>query len=103
MELFVTARNGERIVLSAQSGQPLMAPLRDAGLVEAVCGGQAACATCHVHIADEWMPRVGAATGQEADMLDNSLERNERSRLSCQIELDETLDGIVLTVAAEEG
>lgn len=79
-----------------------MSILRDAGLVEAACGGQAACATCHVYIEKLWFDRTGPAAGQEADMLESSLERAERSRLSCQIVLDDSLDGIDVTIAPSE-
>lgn len=80
-----------------------MEALRDAGLVEALCGGQAACATCHVHVGEEWMSVVGQAEGQEADMLDTSLEKRPTSRLSCQIVADERLDGLIIAIAPFEG
>lgn len=102
MRMFVTARNGEGIALSGEPGGTVMAILRDAGLVEAMCGGQAACATCHVYLDAAWLDRIGPATGQEADMLDSSLERTESSRLSCQIALDDSLDGLAITIAPAE-
>lgn len=103
MRLLVTSRDGEQLSLSHGSGGSLMIPLRDAGLVEAVCGGQAACATCHVHVDEIWLARIGPPTAQEADLLDNSLERTAQSRLSCQVEIDESLDGITLSIAPSEG
>jgi 2Fe-2S ferredoxin len=77
--------------------------LRDRGAVEAACGGQCVCATCHVHVAPEWMAAVGEATGVEQELLDCSLERRPNSRLSCQILITEALDGLRFTVAPAEG
>lgn len=101
--IHVTTRTGANLALAAQAGQPLMEALRDEGLVEALCGGQAACATCHVHVDEPWMAIVGQAQGQEADMLDSSLEKRPNSRLSCQILADERLEGLAITIAPFEG
>lgn len=89
--------------LEARPGEPLMWPLRDAGFVEAVCGGQAACATCHIHVDEPWFTRVGPPDGQEADMLQSSLERTPCSRLSCQVEMTAALDGLSLSIPPAEG
>jgi 2Fe-2S ferredoxin len=99
----VTTRAGSHIALSAEAGRPLMEALRDEGLVEALCGGQAACATCHVHLDEQWMAAAGEAEGQESDMLDSSLEKTPTSRLSCQIMVEAGLEGLTLTIAPAEG
>lgn len=101
--IHVTTRTGASLPLAAQAGRPLMEALRDEGLVEALCGGQAACATCHVHVDEPWMALVGQAQGQEADMLDSSLEKRPNSRLSCQIVAEERLDGLAIAIAPFEG
>ena len=99
----VVTREGTNLVVMADTHHPLMEALRDEGLVEALCGGQAACATCHVHVDEEWMPIVGQPNGQESDMLDSSLEKRATSRLSCQIIVNESIDGLSLTIAPSEG
>jgi 2Fe-2S ferredoxin len=71
--------------------------------VEASCGGQCACATCHVFIDEAWMSHVGSASETELDLLDSSIERQPNSRLSCQILLSAELDGLSVTVAPPEG
>ena len=38
----------------------------------------------------------------ENDLLDSSSDRDDRSRLSCQIELTDALDGLKVTIAAED-
>ncbi|MGI3186809.1 2Fe-2S iron-sulfur cluster-binding protein [Nioella aestuarii] len=65
--------------------------------ITAECGGAMACATCHAYVAEDWMERVGPATGIEADMLEfAACEVTPASRLSCQIQISEELDGLVL-------
>lgn len=98
----VETREGERLVLEGEVGRTLMSVLKDAGLVEALCGGQCACATCHVHLAPEFLERVGRAEGTEFDLLDSSIEADDTSRLSCQIALKDDLDGLTIKVAQAE-
>jgi 2Fe-2S ferredoxin len=70
--------------------------------IEADCGGACACATCHVKVSPEWTAIVGPPGEIEADMLDGAVDVDERSRLSCQIELTAELDGLVVEVAATQ-
>lgn len=63
------------------------------------CGGTLSCATCHVYVDDAWRAKTGEAGDFEDAMLDvTEAERTEASRLSCQIEMSDDLDGIVLRV-----
>ena len=101
--IHVTDRKERALVLDAADGQPLMEALRDAGLVEGLCGGNCACATCHVHIGEAWRERVGPPGEDEQVLLDYSMENRPGSRLSCQVRVDEGLDGLILRVAASEG
>lgn len=64
--------------------------------IEADCGGFCACATCHVYLEDEWLDRVPPPEELEALMLDQAVERRANSRLSCQLQLSDALDGIVV-------
>lgn len=71
----------------------------------AECGGNLACATCHVYIDDEWAARVGAAPpgSREDEMLDHvRTDRLPTSRLSCQVLLTEAMDGVVVRIAASQ-
>jgi ferredoxin, 2Fe-2S len=62
------------------------------------CGGGLACATCHCYVDDGWAERVGGPASQdEADMLESTAaEIKSTSRLSCQINLTDELDGLVV-------
>ena len=92
--VFRTA-DGEVFHASGPPGATVMeaAIMNDVPGVEAECGGACACATCHVYAPEN----VGAAEdGYELDMLDFAAdERRPCSRLSCQIELEPSLEGAV--------
>lgn len=100
----VTTRAGEQRVVQATSGRSLMENLRDGGIDEilALCGGNCSCATCHVHVAEEWLDKLSPMSGDEDDLLDSSDDRRSDSRLSCQIRVTDALDGLSVTVAQED-
>ena len=63
------------------------------------CGGNLSCATCHVYVDDAWQDATGEAGEYEDAMLDVAeAERLSSSRLSCQINASDELDGLVLIV-----
>ena len=64
--------------------------------IDADCGGECACATCHVYVDEAWKDKVGAANEQEADMLGFVDSVKDTSRLSCQIKVTVALDGLVV-------
>ncbi len=96
---FITSDN-ESITLEATSGSIMqLAVDNDIKGIDGNCGGVCSCATCHVHVAEDFMPKVGPAGDIEKDMLEFEEAYNEFSRLSCQIEISDELDGLVLKVA----
>ena len=66
--------------------------------IVAECGGACSCATCHVYVDPQWLPKLPAPDAQEDGMLDCVLDRRENSRLSCQIVIVQDLDGLVVRV-----
>ena len=66
--------------------------------IDADCGGQCSCATCHVYVDDAWLNKLPAMTEMEDSMLDMNTERQANSRLTCQIPAEESLDGLVVQV-----
>ena len=66
--------------------------------IDADCGGECACATCHVYLQEPWLAAIGAppAGSQEAGMLSFAALAQPNSRLSCQINVTEALDGLVV-------
>ena len=70
--------------------------------IDADCGGACACATCHVYVNEEWFDKLPAKTNTEQDMLDMAFEPNKQSRLSCQIVVNEDLDGLVVKMPSKQ-
>ena len=99
-QLIVTRRNGEQCVIEGEPGLTLMEALRNAGFEEilALCGGMCSCATCHVYIEPACAGRLAPIGEDEDVLLDGAGERNECSRLSCQIRLEPSLDGLRVTI-----
>jgi 2Fe-2S ferredoxin len=96
-------RSGVEHELTAPSGAALMEPLRDLDDgVTAICGGMCACATCHVFVDPQWLDKLPAPMSDETDMLGDLMHRQENSRLSCQILLNDKLSGLKVTIAPEE-
>ena len=102
MKIIVTDRDGNIKILEGDSSLTLMELIRDEGLdIEAACGGCCACATCHVYIADNWLDKLDPKDDDEESMLDQAFEVKINSRLSCQINLSDKLDGLELELAKE--
>ncbi len=104
VKLVVTDRNGRVIEVDARPGFSVMESIRDLpDSVEAVCGGMCACATCHVLVDPAWAPRLPPRSFEERLMLQDLTSFDaDRSRLSCQIVVSESLDGMALTVGPDE-
>ncbi|HYP64648.1 MAG TPA: hypothetical protein VEQ16_12200 [Acidocella sp.] len=58
--------------------------------------------TCHVHVDPDYFGKLPSISGDENDLLDSTSCRNEFSRLSCQLRLTPELDGLRVTIAAED-
>jgi 3-phenylpropionate/trans-cinnamate dioxygenase ferredoxin reductase subunit len=92
--------DGEVHAVEVPPGESLMrASLRNnlPGII-AECGGMCSCGTCHVYVADEWLARLEDMEPEEEDLLEYLESRQANSRLSCQIDMTDELDGIVVTV-----
>ena len=64
--------------------------------IDADCGGACACATCHVHVDKAFLDKVGQPEAMEQSMLDFAEGVDETSRLSCQINMRDDLDGLIV-------
>lgn len=70
--------------------------------IDADCGGACACATCHVYVAADWLPKLKSKDDMEDSMLDFAEGVRENSRLSCQILMNDKLDGITVETPASQ-
>ena len=70
--------------------------------IDADCGGSMACATCHVYVEENWLSKLPKAEVAEVDMIDMAFEPKKNSRLSCQIIINDELDGLVVTTPEKQ-
>lgn len=99
----IVTRGGVEHAIDAGEGS-LMEAIRTAGIDEllAMCGGCCSCATCHVWIDADWSEKLPKVGSDEDDLLDSSMHRTDRSRLSCQVEISSNLDGMRVSIAPED-
>lgn len=102
--LTIIGRDGAEKTIEGKSGWSVMENIRSAGFDEllALCGGCCSCATCHVHVDEEWLSALPPMGGDEDDLLDTTDQRGPNSRLSCQIEFGPGLDGLRVRIAPED-
>tara|TARA_B100000700_G_C14782165_1_gene731892 strand:+ start:258 stop:569 length:312 start_codon:yes stop_codon:yes gene_type:complete len=100
--IVVKDRKGNISKISADTGMTLMEIIRDAGMdIEAACGGCCACATCHIYIDEKWLSYLKEKDDDEESMLDQVFDVRDNSRLGCQIEYTEEINGIEVELAPE--
>ncbi len=103
MRVTFTLPDRSEITAETVAGESVMraAVSNDVPGIHGDCGGQSACATCHVYIHDEWIDRVGRAPegSVEETMLEGApADVQANSRLACQVICDPSLDGLVVVV-----
>lgn len=98
----VKDREGKIHELEAAFGSTIMEIIRDAGLdIEAACGGCCACATCHIYVTNHKIERLTPIDDDEESMLDQAFDVKKNSRLGCQIEYTDEINGMELTLAPQ--
>lgn len=98
------APDGARKTLSIPDGWTVMAGAVSEGLdgILGDCGGAMSCATCHVYVDPAWTGALPPPTETELAMLEMAIDLREESRLSCQINIQPELDGLVLGLPARQ-
>ncbi len=93
------SHEGEETVVDAENGISVMeaAINNDIEGIVAECGGACACATCHVYVDPAFRELTGEPSDMEESMLDFTDDVRDTSRLSCQIEIRDELDGLRVT------
>ena len=95
-----TDASGETRVVDAQPGDSVMETAVRNGVsgIVAECGGSLSCATCHVFVDPQDYPSLPPREEMEDEMLwGAAVERQETSRLSCQIRVTDDMDLHVTT------
>ena len=94
--------NGTRHEIDAPIGHSVLEIAHDNKIdIEGACEGSMACSTCHVIVDPEWYEKLRPCSEEENDMLDLALGLTSTSRLGCQIEITDELDGLVVTLPQE--
>lgn len=98
------AADGAEQTIDAMSGISLMENAVAGGIeaIVAVCGGNAYCGTCRVHIEPEWRAATGPVTGIEIPMIEASGDTDPGVRLSCQIAVTPELEGLTVRTPASQ-
>tara|TARA_A100001037_G_C14817867_1_gene486277 strand:+ start:212 stop:532 length:321 start_codon:yes stop_codon:yes gene_type:complete len=100
---FVQQDETEQTV-DVDSGRSLMAAAVENGVagILAECGGSCACATCHVYLDSEWNSKFPHPAELELGMLEGAIDPDERSRLACQLTVEDLHDGIRVHLPADQ-
>ncbi|MGD0958586.1 MAG: 2Fe-2S iron-sulfur cluster-binding protein [Methylomonas sp.] len=98
LRIQISYADGRKNHLILQSGQSLLAGLRESGVLQGVCGGKKSCGSCRVGISPEWMPRLDPPDPVEARLLRALDKEGLLDRLACQIELHPGLDGLSISM-----
>ena len=91
--------SGKQHTIDLPVGTSVMRGAVDNGVpgIDGDCGGECACATCHVYVDPAFGDKVGKPSAMEQSMLDFAENVRETSRLSCQIKIRDDLDGLRVT------
>jgi len=96
--------DGRRQTIEATPGESLMSRAKLLGIdgIEAECGGSMVCGTCHVHLPASTYAALGPVPSMEAEMLEYVIDPDATSRLSCQVEVTEALEGAEIRVPVSQ-
>ena len=98
-------RDGSKIRVDVPEGTTLMEAAKDSHVpiheIPADCGGSCACCTCHIHLTDQWVDKLGKIdyNSPELELIEYEKEFIEgKSSLACQIKLKPEHDGLIVNL-----
>lgn len=99
VQILFKSHSGQEQWVEGGIGNSLMQVAVSNGVtgIDADCGGSCSCATCHVFVEQDWLEKLESIDPNEDAMLGLSPDRSDNSRLSCQIQITEDLDGLVVS------
>jgi 2Fe-2S ferredoxin len=102
--LIVVTHAGDEVTIEGKLGISVMQTMRDGGVNDllALCGGSCSCATCHVWVDPAFADKLPPAAEEEMALLEESNHLKGTSRLSCQLRLTDSLDGLRVTLAPDD-
>lgn len=99
------SHSGREMTVDVPVGQSVMQAAVVNGIepIVAQCGGSCMCATCHVYVSENQLDLLSPVTPSEDAMLDaTASERRPNSRLSCQLIMNEQMDGLIVNLPETE-
>ena len=91
--------DGSEHKIAADNGTTVLEAGRDSNLgIEGTCGGCLSCATWHIIVNPDWFEKTGVPSEDEVDLLDLAFGLSQTSRLGCQIEMSDDLDGLKVAI-----
>jgi 2Fe-2S ferredoxin len=99
-KFFFAVPGGNQIEVEAANGETVKDVAVDNGVpgILAECGGQCVCGTCHAYVDERLYPQLVKPTELEQELLEGSMEERPNSRLTCQLVVDQSMEGMVFTV-----
>lgn len=95
LNIHIYLADGSHFRREAIAGLRLLDLLRMYGFpVKAECGGACVCGTCHIRVPQRWQHVLLPPTDEELTKLDDIPTADEASRLACQIETTDEMDGL---------
>jgi len=91
-------KTGDKVV-DATNGETLLEVASRTGVeLFGGCGGAGVCGSCHGYIDPEFVDKLEEASFEEQDLLDVVPNGKFNSRLACQVEVSDALDGLVVII-----
>src|SRR5271169_4214396 len=93
------SHDGEKFQIDVPVGESVMEGAVRNGIDEIVaeCGGSCLCATCHVYVDEKWLSVLDPIAEDENAMLESTAaERLPNSRLSCQLIVKPSFEGLIV-------
>lgn len=98
-------QGGNEVVVDVPAGTSLMRAAIDEDIdgIVGECGGNAMCATCHVYVSQDVLPKLPPMANDEDEMLQcTSSPRRPNSRLSCQIRVTDECGVLCVEIPEEQ-
>ena len=102
MKINIIDRSGAHHTIPADVPLTLESAISQSGLQDSfgICGGACGCSSCQVYIEEEKFSKLSPTEEMEQQLLDDMAhELKPTSRLACQINLTEDMEGWTFTIA----
>ena len=93
-------KNGNFKKIEAKEGANLLEVSKKYNInLEGACDGEMRCSSCHIHILSKHINKIKKQSLEEKELLALAENLKKNSRLSCQIEITNNLNGLIFSIA----